>query len=153
PGAGDRDLVRLLTRLFLRRLVDHDVISPHADRHESLAVLYALTVSLPGFVTFFLSVPYLSAFIQLPGPAALSALSDRFLFIAASITTSALGALMVWDALSLEPRDAAILGPLPISTRTISVAKLAAAVIFGAVLTIALNAVPSVLYPAFLTLN
>ncbi len=152
-AAGDRDLVRLLTRLFLRRLVDHDVISPHADRHESLAVLYALTVSLAVFVTFFLSVTYLSAFIQLPGPAALSALSDRFLFIAASITTSALGALMVWDALSLEPRDAAILGPLPISTRAISAAKLAAAAIFGAVLTVALNAVPSVLYPAFLTLN
>jgi hypothetical protein len=152
-AAGDRALVRLLTRLFLRRLIDHDVISPHADRHESLALLYALTVSFAVFVTFFLSVTYLSAFIQLPGPAAMSALSDRFLFIAASITTSALGALMVWDALSLEPRDAAILGPLPISTRTISAAKLAAAVIFGAVLTIALNAVPSVLYPAFLTLN
>ena len=110
-----------------------------------------MVVSMAVFVTFFVSTSYLSAFIQLPGPAALSALSDRFLFIAASIAISALAALMVWDALALEPRDAAILGPLPISARTITRAKLAAAMVFGALLTVALNAVPSVLYPVFLT--
>jgi hypothetical protein len=144
---------RLLTRLFVRRLVDNDVISPHADRHEPLAVLYGLLVSLAVFATFFRCVSYLSAFIQLPGPAALSALSDRFLFIAGSISVSALGALMVWEALALEARDAAILGPLPIAARTITRAKLAAALIFGAVLTVSFNAVPSLLYPALLTLN
>lgn len=153
-AGGDYGMTfRLVTRLFLRRLIDNDLISPHADRHQSLAVFFGFVVSLAVFVTFFLSTPYLSAFIQLPGPAALSALSDRFLFIAASITLSALGALMVWDALALEARDAAILGPLPIAARTITHAKLAAAMVFGAVLTVALNAVPSVLYPAFLTVN
>ena len=144
---------RLVTRLFLRRLVDNDVISPHADRHESLAVLYGLVVSVGVFVTFFLSTSYLAAFIQLPGTAALSALSDRFLFIAGSTAISALGALMAWDALALEARDAAILGPLPIPARTIAYAKLAATMMFGVALTLGLNAVPSVLYPAFLTLN
>ena len=44
---------RLVLRLFLRRLIDNDVISPHADRHESLAVLGALVVTLAVFVTFF----------------------------------------------------------------------------------------------------
>jgi hypothetical protein len=152
-GGDDAMTFRLVTRLFLRRLIDNDLISPHADRHQSLAVLFGFVVSLAVFVTFFLSTPYLSAFIQLPGIAALSALSDRFLFIAASIAISALGALMVWDALALEARDAAILGPLPIAARTITHAKLAATMVFGAVLTVALNAVPSVMYPAFLTVN
>src|SRR5207248_11773638 len=64
----------------------------------------------------------------------LSALSDRFLFIAASITISALATLIVWDALALEARDAAILGPLPIAARTITQSKLAAVIVFGAVL-------------------
>jgi hypothetical protein len=152
-GDDGTTAVRLVAGLFLRRLIDHDAISPHADRHESLAVLCALVASLAVFVTFFVSTGYLSAFIQLPGPTALSALSDRFLFIAASIAVSALATLMVWDRLALEPRDAAVLGPLPISARTITRAKLAAAVVFGTVFTIALNAVPSVLYPIFLTLN
>jgi hypothetical protein len=144
---------RLITRLFLRRLIDNDVISPNADRHESLAVLYALVVSLSVFVTFFVSTDYLAAFIQLPGPTALSALSDRFLFMSASIALSALAALMVWDALALEPRDATILGPLPLPSRTITRAKLAAALVFGTVFAIALNAVPSMLYPLLLTIN
>jgi len=155
PFRRDADATpsRLVLRLFLRRLIDNDVISPHADRHESLAVLCALVVSLAVFVTFFITTEYLAAFIQLPGPTALSALSDRFLFISASIAVSALATLMVWDALALEPRDAAILGTLPIPARTITRAKLAAAFIFGTVFALALNAVPSVLYPLFLTLN
>jgi hypothetical protein len=151
--AADATVRRLVLRLFLRRLIDNDVVSPHADRHESLAVLGALVVSLAVFVTFFISSEYLAAFIQLPGPTALSALSDRFLFLSASIAVSALAALMVWDALALEPRDAAILGPLPISARLITRAKLAAALVFGTAFAVALNAVPSVLYPLFLTLN
>jgi len=151
--SGDAAPGRVVTQLFLRRLIDNDAISPHADRHESLAVLCGLVVSLAVFVTFFVSTDYLSAFIELPGPTALHALSDHFLFISASIAVSALAALMVWDALALEPHDAAILGPLPIPARTITRAKLAAALVFGTVFAIALNAVPSVLYPAFLTLN
>jgi hypothetical protein len=117
--------VRLLTRLFVRRLLDNDVISPHADRHDSLGVLYAVIVSLAVFVTFFVSTPYLAAYIQLPGQTALSALPDRFLFIAASLAVSALAALLVWDALGLEPRDAAILGPLPIAPWAITRAEAA----------------------------
>jgi hypothetical protein len=143
----------LVLRLFLRRLIDNDLISPNADRHESLAVLFALVVSFAVFVTFLITWGYLAAFIQLPGPTALSALSDRFLFISASMAVSALATLMVWDALALEPRDAAILGPLPIASRTITRAKLAAALIFGTVFAVALNTVPSVLYPLFLTMN
>ena len=150
---GHTPVLRLLTRLFIRRLLDNDLISPHADRHESLAVLYAVVVSLAVFVTFFVATPYLSAFVQLPGPTALSALADRFLFVAASMAVCALAALLVWDALALESRDAAILGPLPIASSTITCAKLAAALVFGAVFSIAVNAVPSVLYPAFLTAN
>jgi hypothetical protein len=145
--------VRVVTGVFLRRLIDNDAISPHADRHESLAVLGAVVVSFSVFVTFLVSTDYLSAFVQLPGPTALRALSDHFLFIASSIAMSALAALMVWDALALEPRDAAILGPLPIPARTITRAKLAAALLFGTVFAVALNAVPSVLYPALLTVN
>jgi len=149
----DRDVFNLLTRLFVRRLIDNDLISPHADRHESLAVVYAFVVSLATFVTFFISTDYLAAFIQLPGPTALSALSDRFLFIAGSITITALSALLVWDSLALEPRDAAILGPLPIHARALTRAKLAAAALFGVLSAIGVNAVPAVVYPLFLTLN
>jgi len=150
---SDATAFRLVTRVFLRRMVDNDLVSPHADRHESLAVLYAIVISVAVFATFFMSTDYLSEFVELPGVAALRALGDRFLFISASIAISALAALLSWDALALEPRDAAVLGPLPIPARTITRAKLAAVMVFAGALTISLNAVPSVLYPAFLTAN
>ena len=152
-SADNIPAVRLLTRLFVRRLLDNDVISPHADRHDSLGVLYAVIVSLAVFVTFFVSTPYLAAYIQLPGQTALSALPDRFLFIAASLAISALAALLVWDALGLEPRDAAILGPLPIAPWAITRAKLLAALVFGVLFSIAINVVPTILYPTFMTMN
>ncbi len=152
-GAADLPTVRLLTGLFLRRLLHNDLISPDADRHDSLGVLYAVILSLAVFVTFFVATPYLSAFVQLPGTTALSAIPDRFLFIAVSMTTCALAALLVWDALTLEPRDAAILGPLPLTPWTITRAKLLAVLASGAVVSIAVNVVPIVLYPTFLTLN
>ena len=152
-SADDVSAVRLLTRLFVRRLLDNDLVSPHADRHDSLGVLYAVVLSLALFVTFFVSTPYLAAYIQLPGQTALSALPDRFLFIAASLAISALAALLAWDALGLEPRDTAILGPLPIAPWTITRAKLLAALVFGVVFSIAINVVPTILYPTFLTVN
>jgi hypothetical protein len=152
-SGNDVPTLRLLTRLFVRRLLDNDLISPHADRHDSLGVAYAVVLSLAVFITFFVATPYLAAYILLPGPTALSALPDRFLFIAASLAVSALAALLVWDALSLEPRDAAILGPLPIAPWTITRAKLLAALVAGVVFSVAVNVVPSVLYPIFLTVN
>jgi hypothetical protein len=151
--AREPALFRVLAGLFVRRLVDNDLLSPHSDRHHSLAVLYALTLSAAIFVTFFLCVNYLAAFVQLPASAALSALSDRFLLIGASIAVAALAALMVWDALALEPRDAAVLGSLPLGTTTIALAKLASVLLFASVLTLSWNAVPSALYPALLTIN
>ena len=152
-SAEGRAQVRLLTRLFLRRLLDNDLVSPHADRHDSLGVVYAVVLSLAVFVTFLVSMPYLAAFVQLPGQTALSALPDRFLFIAASMAICALAALFVWDALALEPRDTAILGPLPIPSWTITRAKLLAVLFAGAAFSVAVNAAPIVLYPMFLTLN
>ena len=67
-------------------------------------MLCAVIVSLAVYVTFFVATRYLAEFIQLPGLTALRALPDRFLFISASMAVSALAALMVWDALALEPR-------------------------------------------------
>src|ERR1051325_1296972 len=89
----------LLTRHFLRRLIDNDLISPNADSHESLALLCSALVTVALFLCFFITIVYLTAFIQLPGPSALSALSDRFLFISASMAVSALLTLTVWEAL------------------------------------------------------
>jgi hypothetical protein len=138
---------RLLTTHFLRRLIDDDLISPNADRHESLSMFGAMLVSLGLFVSVLISTKYLFNPYLTPGVAALSALFDRFLFTSAAMTATALVTLLVWDGLAVDARDASVLGAMPIRTRTIVAAKFSALVRFAAMFAGALNLAPSVITP------
>jgi hypothetical protein len=138
---------RLLTRLFLRRFLEHDFIAQQADRHELVATVGGALVAASLFAALLRSVKYLTTLVQLPGLTALDAVSDRSLYIGASMATTALAATLVWDALALEPRDALILGPLPIPRGTIVRAKLLAMLIFVAVFAGLVNVAPVVISP------
>src|SRR5262247_4071184 len=100
-----------LTRHFLRRFLENDLISPDADRSQLLAVVGAGLFSVTLFITLFMSLPYISLGWT-PGGLALAALSDRHFYIALSMTASALLAVAQWDSLVVDVRDAAILEPL-----------------------------------------
>ena len=141
---------RLLTGHFLRRLVDDDLISPNADRHESLAMICGCLASLGLFVSVLISTKYLFNPYQTPSATALSALFDHFLFVSASMTATALVTLLAWDGLAVDARDASVLGAMPIRTRTIVGAKFGALVRFAAMFAGALNLVPSVIAPALM---
>lgn len=139
----------LLTRHFVRRFVDNDLISPDADRHGVLAVAGAALISSSLFLTVALCFKYLFG-VELPGPAALWALNDRFLYIAGSMIVTALATLAVWDALGLDARDTAILGPLPLARGVVIRAKLTALMLFGLTFAVAINVVPTLLHPALI---
>jgi hypothetical protein len=139
----------LLIRHFLRRFLDNDLISPDADRHETLATVCAVLISLPLFVTVLLSFKYLGPFPS-PGRTAVVALDDRFFYIAGSMIVMALVALAVWNALALDGRDTSILGPLPIPRGRIVRAKLAAVALFASGFVLALNVTPSIIHPAMM---
>ena len=141
---------RLLTTHFLRRLIDDDLISPNADRHESLSMICAMLVSLGLFVSVIISTRYLFNPYLTPGVAALSALFDHFLFTSAAMTATALVTLLAWDGLAVDARDASVLGAMPIRTRTIVAAKFSALVRFAAMFAAALNLVPSIIAPALM---
>ena len=49
-----------LTRHFLRRFLENDLISPEADRAQLLAVVGASLFSTTLFATMFMSLPYIS---------------------------------------------------------------------------------------------
>ena len=140
PARPRRSTVRILTRLFLSRFLENDLLSPGSDRHDTLAITMSVLVSISIFVAFFITTKYLGEYIQLPARTAVSALSDRFFLIAFSMTITALVTLLVWDALGLEPRDGAILGPLPLATGEIARAKLSALLLFAAGFSVVFNA-------------
>ena len=135
-----------LTRHFLRRFLENDLISPEADRSQLLAVVGASLFSTTLMVTLFMSFAYITVGWT-PGGLALSALSDRHFYIALSMTASALLAVAQWDSLVVDVRDAAILEPLPVRPTTIRRAKLSAVAILGMAAAILVNVMPTLIFP------
>ena len=110
---------RLLVTHFLRRFLDNDLISPDADRHEVLAVTFAALSTSGIFLTVLLSINDLFRPIQSRGWTVMVSLDDTFVWTGLSMIVMALVALAVWDALALDARDTAILGPLPVRRRAL----------------------------------
>jgi hypothetical protein len=136
----------LLARHFLRRFLENDLVSPHADRRDSLATFAAGVITGGLFITVLLALKY-QFMLQPPGHTAIFALDDRFLFIASSMLLMALLAVSQWDALALDARDASILGPLPLDHRAIVTAKLAAVGALALGAAVGINIAPSLLHP------
>jgi hypothetical protein len=138
---------RPLTRLFLQRFVENDLISPDADRVQVLSQACAAILTGGLFVSILLSLPYLSTPYPLPSQTAANMVRVQFLYAAWSITVMALVAVSLWDAVALDSRDTQILGPLPLKRGVIVRAKVSALLMFGAGFAAALNVLPAVIHP------
>jgi hypothetical protein len=137
----------ILTRHFLRRFMENDLIAPEADRSHLLAVIGAALFSTTIFITVMMSCfKYVVGFYT-PGQAAVASLDDKFFYISLSMVTVALLAVAQWDALVVDARDSAILDPLPVRPVVIRRAKLAAVAIFGCVAAAVLNLAPTIIFP------
>ncbi len=141
-----RTIHATLTRHFLRRFLENDLISPEADRSQLLAVVGAALFSTTLMAALFMSFPYL-ANGWTPSGLAIAALNDRHFYIALSMTVSALLAVAQWDSLVVDVRDGAILEPLPVKPTTIRRAKLAAVAILGLAGALVVNLMPSIIFP------
>src|SRR3954469_24593311 len=95
------DTTRLLARHFFRRFIENDLISPDADRHQTLAVVCSCIISFGLVVTMLLGRQYLAA-LPTPGQVALRSLDDKCLYLGWSMAVMALLTLAEWDALALD---------------------------------------------------
>jgi hypothetical protein len=141
---------RLLTRHFLGRFLDNDLVSPDGDRHAAIAMIGGGLLTLGLFVSVLMSMGFLFMPLQSPGRTADLALYHRFFFSAVSTIVMALVAVATWDALSIDPRDTTILGTLPVPRGMIVRAKLRAIAIVGAGGSLALSALSSLFHPVFM---
>jgi hypothetical protein len=135
-----------LTRHFLRRFLENDLISPDADRSQLLAVVGAALFSTTLLVSLFMSFAYIGV-PRSPSQLALSALNDRYFYISLSMVVSALLAVAQWDSLVVDVRDAAILEPLPVRPTAIRRAKLAAVAVLGGAAALVVNLMPTLVFP------
>src|SRR5262245_52257397 len=122
---------RLLIRHFLWRFVEHDLISPTADRHEVFAIAGGTIVAVNLFLAVVIAMQYQFDNFLPPGLVAMRSLDDRFLLLSTTMLVAALAAVAQWDALALDTRDTAVLGVLPIPKSVIVLTKLSATALFG----------------------
>src|SRR5947207_15557428 len=83
---------RLLIRHFLWRFLEHDLISPDADRHVVLSALGGALVAVSLFMAILIATPYQFSPDMPPRIVSLSSLYDRFLFTSASMLVMAVTA-------------------------------------------------------------
>ena len=143
-------LERLLTQHFLQRFLENDLLSPDADRHDAMAMVCGALISLGLFIAILSPMKFLFMPFQSPGRTAILANSDRLMFVALAMIVMSLVAVLTWDSLSLDPRDTAIFGPLPIERGVIVRAKLRAVAILAAVFAMAIGSLSSVFHPALM---
>jgi hypothetical protein len=136
---------RLLVRHFLKRFLEHDLISPNADRHEVLSVLGGMLIAVSLFPSVLIAAWYQFNNVLPPGLTSLRSLDDRFFFVSSSMLVMALLAVSQWDALALDVRDTSVLGILPIPRAVIVRAKFLAVALLAAATLAACNVPPTLL--------
>jgi hypothetical protein len=136
---------RLLIRHFLWRFLEHDLISPAADRHVVLSALGGAVVGVSLFVAVLIATPYQFFPLMPAGIVSLHWLDDRFLFTSASMLVMALAAVAQWDALALDARDTAVFGVLPIPPVVVVRTKFVAVALLAIGVAVAWNLPPTLL--------
>src|ERR1051326_8428234 len=144
---------RRLVRLFLLRFLEHDLVSPDADRREVLSVAAGMLVGVSLFVSVLLALQYQFDNFMPPGITSQRSFDDRFFFVSASMLVMALLAIGLWDALALDARDAGVLGVLPVPRSLVIRSKVVAVTLLAGATDIGWNLAPIVLRAASLPLK
>jgi hypothetical protein len=142
----ERRQFAILSRGFLGRMIDLELLSARGDIQNLLGQFGALLAAFSFVLAIFLVPGYTSS--ALPRQRLLTAAwgHEEFL-IATSIATAGLFAALAWNAMLLDRRDRFVLGMLPVRTRTILMAKTAAISTALAVSVIAVNVFTGLSFP------
>ncbi|RPJ64391.1 MAG: hypothetical protein EHM24_23020 [Acidobacteria bacterium] len=138
---------RLLVRHFYARFLYNDFISPKGEAQATTGMLLGF-LAVPGLLAVAGMVFAYSSPFMPPSERLLVSLSHKYQFIAVSMIVTALATTLQWDALALDARDLANLGPLPIGPAALVRAKALALLLFVSMFAVALNLIPSLGFPA-----
>ena len=141
---GTTTPTRLLARTFFGRFFESDLLPP--DVPQAQFVVWSLAfLAMPGLL---LPIKLIGSLLQTQGPEALARalLLHRLIFIALSMTVAGVVALIVWDGVFPDRRDARILTPLPVSGRVLIGARLLALAALCGIFIVGVNAVPTLTY-------
>ncbi len=137
-----------LTEHFFRKFFDSEMFATsHADMHLLFVQILALLV-MPGVLKTFGSIGKYLLIAMIPGTNWDQAiLIDTYSFLVLSMILTGFITVFEWDALFPDDKDIYNLTPLPIKPRTLFIAKVITLSLFVAFANIAINGVPTLLFP------
>ncbi len=142
----ERRQFRVLYRKFLGGLIDADLLAAGGNAGNLLAQFAALLAAF-SFVLAIYSVPQYGL-SRLPRHVLLvAAWGDQEFFIATTMAISGMFAVLSWNAIFPDRRDALVLGPLALRERTILWAKAAAMATALGIIVVCVNVFTGLSYP------
>jgi predicted permease len=148
--------LRALVPAFVGRFFENEITGGSSDLRVGVFFLIAL-LAIPGFVA-----PIFMASAGLPwrppetwgwelvarrigvDALRLQSLTDKGIYLAISMAATGVIAAVTWNSLMTDRKDAAVLGPLPVSGRLIVLARLIALVLFVLGISVAMHTLASV---------
>ncbi len=136
----------LLTRHFLRRYLDNDLVSPGGDSHVGVSHALAAFI-VPSLLIFMLVMLKYADFRLTWEEVADRSFDDAAFYVSIAMILFGLAATLTWDAFYLDSRDQVVLGSLPVPARLLALAKLAALGALLGLFTFVANLIPVLLIP------
>jgi pimeloyl-ACP methyl ester carboxylesterase len=146
PMPDERNQFRILYRDFLSRMVDLELIAAGGDA-RGLIVRFGSMLAALSFILAYLIVPRYATSSYSHAKLARLAWSDEEFLISATIVLAGLCAVMAWGTVYPDRRDSLILGLIPVRTRTMILARVAAiGTVLGGAISV-LNVFTGLLFP------
>jgi len=141
---------RVLYREFLFRMVDLELVSARGDINKLLGQFAAMLAAL-SLLSSLGGLRYSNS--QMPGRMILlSSWADLHFLIANTMVVVGLFTVLCWDSTFPDQRDVLVLAPLPVRSRTLFLAKVAALITALSATVFAVNVFTGLTYPLALGL-
>jgi hypothetical protein len=141
-----RNQIVLLGRTFFKRLFESDLMPPGVPQ-EQILIWSMAVLAMPGLAVPMIFTPKYSRLAFSPGALEPAIALDRMLLITLSMMAIGFAALVVWEGVFPDRRDARILSPLPVRTTTLVLARLSALGVLFCLFTAAITIIPAILFP------
>jgi hypothetical protein len=143
-----------LIKHFFGRFFDTELIAaPHTDTHLLLVQILGLLV-MPGYLKTFMSITKYSVLAWYPVAGRNHAvLLDGYFFLCLSMVLTGIVTVFEWDALFPDSKDFYNLSPLPIKPKILFFAKVIALSWFVLLFNLAINGIPTLLFPGFVLVS
>jgi hypothetical protein len=136
-----------LTKHFFRQFFENEFISRGSEARLSVVHILAW-LPLPGiFYTFYIMPTYDDIRLFFPWQYHAVTLVDQCRYVTFSMIVIGIIAILEWDALFLDRRDYAILGPLPLEGPAVFAAKVTSLLLFLSLFMVDVGGLPTLMYP------